>query len=421
MGILKKIQQSFKKDNYPIANGTFIQPDMVIKWDDTMWQKELKYLKEIKMDYIIMNTFIASKDVVKRVYNTKIKKESMEGSFDVVDRLLKNCEKNGIKVFLGIDYDSKWWEKGPRDPKWLYNQMKKGNLIAEELYKNYHKKYPNAFYGWYWVYEVDNLNFKTKKDFLILAKAVNINLMYLKDNNMRLPFMMSPFMNSKFCTPRCYAANWAYFFQIANLKKGDIFCPQDSVGGGGLNIKQVRRWFSALSKAVKTKSGLLFWANVETFDHVNWYSATLKRFVYQMKIEKPFVENIITFAYSHYYSPNNIDEGFHNNYLQYIDEGKIKKSEPEFPKVVKVKKINDDKFLIKWSQRKKHSQIAGYKVYCNGKEVYFAMVQRKYGGNVNISLNEFTHNTKLKKPKYEVRACDFWGNLSKYKQAEWVE
>lgn len=80
--------------------------------------------------------------------------------------------------FIQDDMVEKW-----NDSKWLYDQMERGNVIADELYTKYYSKYPNAFHGWYWIYEVDNLNFKTKDDFYVLGKAIDINLKDLKGKN----------------------------------------------------------------------------------------------------------------------------------------------------------------------------------------------------------------------------------------------
>lgn len=394
---------------FPQASGTFIQPDMVMNWNDAKWQQEIFYLKEVKIKYIIINTFIVQNEKVKRVYNTSIENESRIGTYDIVDRCLKNCEKAGFKVFLGIDYNILWWKIGPRKPELLYQQMSKSNLIIKELYKKYHEKYKNAFYGWYWVYEVDNLNFKYKKHFKILAKAVNINLNYMDNNNVRLPLMISPFMNSRYSTPKTYANNWKYFFELTNLKKRDIFCPQDSIGGGGLNITEVRAWFSAINKAVRSKEGLLFWINVETFDYKDWSSAPVKRFIKQMRIESSFADDIITFSYSHYYSPTNIKDGFHRAYKTYLYKHEIYNIKPDVPKWFKISKVHNGTF-IQWEISK---NAARYRLYCNGKEIYSPSVQRRYGGNTEQLLGEFLHKNNTKKSKYEIQTVDFWGNVSR--------
>jgi len=404
-------------NKYPIADGTFIQSDLVENWDDAKWQSEFNYLKQVKMNYIVMGTSITTGDITKTIYKSTILGAQMEyPQVDIVDMCLRNAQKCGIKVFLGINYNTDWWKKSGNDPKWLYTQMERGNLIANELYIKYYSKYPNAFYGWYFVYEVDNLNFKCKHQFSVLSNAININLKYLEERNQRLHFMISPFMNSKYGTPKKYAKNWAYLFKHTDLEKGDIFCPQDSVGGGGLNIDEVDAWFREFRKAVNIKPGLLFWANVETFNHINWSSAPLNRFIKQMEIESAYVDNIITFAYSHYYSPNNIDKGFHETYLNYIEKGFLEDEKPTSPSKLLVKQLGENRILISWQNSSDNFGVYGYEVYCNNVMIFSSNIQRIYGGKkADLSTNFVdTPKLKLKKQKftYEVKAIDFAGNVS---------
>ena len=404
-------------NKYPIADGTFIQSDMVENWDDAKWQSEFNYLKQVKMHYIVMGTSITTGNITKTIYKSDIKGAQMEyPQVDIVDMCLRNAQKCGVKVFLGLDYNSDWWKKSGNDPKWLYAQMERANLIANELYTKYYSKYPEAFYGWYFVYEVDNLNFKCKHQYSVLSNAININLKYLKEKNQRLPFMISPFMNSKYGTPKKYAKHWAYLFEHTDLEKGDIFCPQDSVGGGGLNIDEVDAWFCEFKKVVDTKPGLLFWANIETFNHINWSSAPLNRFIKQMEIESVYVDNIITFAYSHYYSPNNIDKGFHETYLNYIEKGLLENENPTSPGELLVKKLEKNKILISWKNSSDNFGVYGYEVYRNNVMIFGTNVQRIYGGKKADLSMSFVDTPKLKQKQqkftYEVKAIDFAGNVS---------
>ena len=403
---------------YPIANGTFIQSDLVENWDDEKWQSEFNYLKQANMDYIVMSTSITTGDITKTIFQSNILGMQMEyPQVDIVDMCLRNAQKCGVKVFLGLDYNTDWWKKSGNDSKWLYTQMERGNLIANELYTKYHSKYPNAFYGWYFVYEVDNLSFSCKHQFSVLSNAININLNYLKEKKQRLPLMISPFMNSKYGTPKKYAKNWTYLFKHTDLEKGDIFCPQDSVGGGGLNIGEVKSWFCQLRKAVDTKPGLLFWANVETFNHINWSSAPLNRFIKQMNIESVYVDNIMTFAYSHYYSPNNINDGFHKTYLSYIEKGFLENDPPTSPGNLRAKQLQKNKISLSWEPSSDNVGIYGYEVYCNNVMIFSTNVQRLYGGKKADLLTNFVDTPKLnlkeQKLTYEVSAMDFAGNMSK--------
>lgn len=400
---------------WPIADGTFIQPYLVNGWNDKKWQSELSVLKEAGMHYIILQSTADRVDggAVMTVYPTKIKGFKMYKNYsNVVDACLRNAEKAGIKVFVGLNFDNYWWDWHARDPSWVYARMDEGNALAAELYDTYHDKYPDAFYGWYWPWEVDNVTFGTRIQQQLLSNALNINLRFLKSTGRRLPFMLSPYMNSMFGYPDDYRDMWVNIFSSTDFEKGDIFCPQDSVGAGGLDIRALGQWFYSLRQAVNTKPGLLFWSDTEIFDSEGYNSATLDRFVAQMKSVQPYVDNIVTFAYSHYYSPNITSTGFHEDYLYYIKNGELENNIPEAPsRLRKVKLSNGDISLI-WKAPREVSNICGYMVFRDGKLIKRIQVQRDTKGNAPDTYFIDSTEGRSIKLKYEVKAYSFSGIIS---------
>lgn len=403
---------------YPVLAGSFIQVDLTQSWNENKWMKELKYYKKNKMEYLVL-TGIASTEnnVTKTTYKSNILGfQKVYGNTDQVNLCLESAEKLGIKVFLSSDFNNEWWKESPENVNLLKNDMKRTNLICDELYKKYKAKYPHSFYGWYFPYEVDNAKFDNKTKFSNLASAININLSYLDIRKERLPFLMSPFMNSSAGTSKEYADNWKYFFSKVNFKQNDIFCPQDSVGGGGLDINQVNPWFTSLKKAVDSKKGLKFWANAENFDYVNKSSVTLDRFIKQLEFEQPCVDKIISFSYSHYYSPNNVNSGFNEAYFQYVKTGELIQTKVPKPKNLNVKSIGKDEFKLTWNRPDRHKNICGYRVYRNGVLIFNPVVQREYGGESKQFFLSIDDKPILKENvkhyTYEVKAIDFSGNVS---------
>ncbi len=401
--------------SWPIAKGSFIQWDLTAEWNDEEWQKEFSYMIEVGMTYLVIIASITRDSNISTIYPSNISNTAMgKKEKDILDLCLKNAEVLGIKVFIGPNFNTKWWKKSAKDTSWLYEEMEKGNAIAEEIYKNYYEKYPKAFYGWYWPYEVDNMNFTTLNQFEILTKAVYINRSFLKKLNSSMCFMLSPFMNSKYATPEEYANNWEYLFQNADLQSGDIFCPQDSVGAHGIKLNEIDKWFSAFRKAVDKKPGLLLWANTETFDSSDWTSACIDRFIKQMKLESKYVDNIICFSYNHYYSPNNIDIGYHKTYLAYVETGILESEPPSAPEKINVTKLRmRGAYTITWKEATDNIGICGYIVYRKGMEIFKTSVKRKYGGKNGIVYELFDKPPLgLFEYEYDVKAFDFAGNMS---------
>jgi len=402
-----------------VADGSFIQTGLCCSWTDERWQKEFSAMKEAGMHYLVIgaaavtsrsgriHTFYPSK-----LPNTEMSKR-VNGN-DIADICLRNAEAAGIKVFIGIGFDDKWW-KGPGfDTTWFYNQMEFDNKVCDELYERYKNKYPNAFYGWYWFYEISNDNI-SQTDQNVIVKAMNMQLDHLTAANKKLPFMWCPYMNSELGTPEEYAAMWKNVFSKLHTSDGDIFAPQDCVGAGGLKLDEVESWFSELRKAVDTKPGLKFWSDVETFDHTDWTSATIDRYISQMEIEQPYVDNFITFAYCHYHSPYNTDSGYQTTYLEYLETGKLDSIAPSVPVNLKAKYRSPKQVVLNWDASSDNIGVCGYYILCNGKKLHKIQVRQEDDrGKNKIPLTSFTDenvepNTTY---AYQVQAFDFANNVS---------
>lgn len=392
------------KKGRPIAQGTFIQKELVRTWDDARWQSEFKYLKEAGMRYIILapTGYSSGGGPTQTIYPSD-RFEMEPGYPDLVDNILRNAEKAGFKVFLGLNFDGDWWSKSARDPQWLNAKMEEGNLIADELYKKYYRKYRKAFYGWYWVWEVDNLNFPTSADQRALADAINLNLRHVNQLNARLPFMLCPFMNAAIGEPEAYKQMWINMFKMTDFRKGDIFAPQDSVGAGGLNMDNFTEWFKALRQAVNTKKGLKFWSDAETFDHRDWSSAPISRFVDQLKGVQPYVDGIITFAYSHYYSPNVGKAAYHRAYVNYVRTGLVESEAPPAPADLSAITDNSATVRLEWSPVQDPG-VVGYRIYRNDVLLNASLNQTTFFADRSAEpLTEYT---------YQVSSVDAAGNES---------
>jgi hypothetical protein len=353
---------------YPIADGTFIQENLVAKWDDAQWQKELGFLKEAGMHYLVFApTLHTDKDINLTIYPSNLPDVKTRYHADLVENCLRNAKQAGFKVFLGLNFNEKWWTASFTS-EWLFGQMELGNKVAEELVNRYKSRYDETMYGWYWVWEVDNLNCTTTERQDILAKALNVNIDFLNKISPKMPFMICPFVNYRVGNSQDNNKMWQYVFFKTHFREGDIFAPQDCVGASGLELGMVDEWFSQMKEAVKTKPGLQFWSDAETFDQRFWTSAPLDRFVEQMKIVKPYVSNIISFAYSHYYSPLQTIPEYHEAYLEYAKTGALPvKIIPEPVTDLIAFSDAEGKLSLSWQEPKNKANIAGYYIFKDNK------------------------------------------------------
>ncbi len=404
---------------HPAAVGTFIQWYLVKDWDDAKWRSEFRYMQEVGMRSLVFAPTADSKAHV-TYYPTRLPGFQLaEGYPDLVDACLRNAEKAGIRVFLGLNFNDDWWHKSANDPAWLDAQMQEGNAVAAELYRRYAAKYPHAFAGWYWVWEVDNLNFRTPEQIRTLAQALDSNVRAVKALNPRLPVMLCPFMNASLGTPETYQAMWTAVFAQCSLGRGDIFCPQDCVGAGGLTLEQVPVWFAALKQAVATRSGLRFWADTETFqaesqaaaDADHWIAAPLNRFVAQMKTEQPYVEQCLTFSYSHYYSPNTANSGFQRTYREYLRTGRLETVPPSAPAHTEAARDPKGRVVLSWEPATDNVGVCGYRLYRDGKQIHLMPMLREAVSDRRIKWTD-TKAPRRTDVTYAIETYDFAGNLS---------
>ena len=400
------------------VKGSFIQGWFCNSWSDERWQKEFIAMKEAGIDYLILQAISRKTSDGKAItyYPTSlpnVETSSGLGNGDMIGTCLKNAEAIGIKVFLGSSSNGLWWKGHGGDATWFYEQMNLDNMIWDEVWALYKNEYPNAFYGWYWSYEVDNKSFKDENQQAELIKGMNIQLDHINSMSKRLPFMWSPFMNSNNGTPEEYEQIWKNVFSKLHTSKGDIFAPQDCVGAGGLKLNEVANWFAALRRAVDTKAGLKFWANVENFGN----SVSVAHLVSQMKIEQPYVENYITFSYNHYYSPNNTDPGYHLTYIDYLRNGEIETTPPSAPLNVSANLKSGGVIELKWNHSEDNIGICGYYVYSDNKQIYKSKMGLLNGLKELTSLDTSfidIHLVPDTEYNYQVKAYDFAGNVSDF-------
>jgi hypothetical protein len=393
-----------------VFTGTFIQWYLTKDWNEAKWQSEVAYLKAAGLKYIVLSPAVDSKSR-EAFYPTRVPGiKQAAGYRDIIDLCLRTASNAGLKVFLGMNANEDWWRKEATDPAWLLAQMDLGNTIADDLYSRYHAKYPRTFIGWYWDWEVDNLNFNTPARRQTLASALDRNVSHLHHISPGMPVMLCPFMNSALGKPETYAEMWRDVFAHCALTKGDIFCPQDCVGAGGLKLAQVADWFRALKTAVDTKPGLRFWSDTETFIENDWTAAPLNRELEQLQAVAPYVEQSITFAYSHYYSPNVKPDGFQRTYLDYLKTGQLESVPPSQPQELTGARATGNSIKLEWRRSTDNIGVCGYYIRRNGKLI--SRLQRNLG-EAETERVSFTDKKVPEDPCiYTVEAYDFAGNES---------
>ena len=309
---------------WPCVCGTFVQPGAFTDYTVKKWETHFENLLEVGIDiFIIQWTSETPYGKVSEVfYPSEYARSNKAASFsehpDFLPRVLEAAQNTGIKVFVGLNLSDEWWSFACTRVDWNKSVSTCGIETAKEIYSLYKEKYPDSLYGWYFAYEM----FNGMQGYEQLAgEFLNMYLDPLTALDPSMPLMLSPFVQSAGGTAAKAEQEWKKVFETASFREGDIFCCQDAVGAGHITIDQLDSYFASLKRAVDTEPGLHFWANSEDFTK-GYDSAYVSRFIRQMEIARPYVENYVTFAYSHYYAKDyNGKGGFHRAYKHYYDTG----------------------------------------------------------------------------------------------------
>ncbi|MEG0230153.1 MAG: dockerin type I domain-containing protein, partial [Oscillospiraceae bacterium] len=209
-----------------------------------------------------------------------------------------------------------------------------------------------------------------------------------------------------------------------NFREIDAMLPMDNCGGGGQNIKTLEEWTKAYYDAFQaSKTKLNFYSNNETFVQDNsdplganptWGTATIDRYIEQIRITDKYSKKNFSFAYSHYFSPLNGVGGFHETYLDYMKTGILETEKPIAPTKVKTFYSNGT-LSLSWSGIYDNKGISRINIYKDGSFIDFVPI---------IYDNQnFTNQTppvkfvdknfdRTKTTIYEIEAVDCAGNKS---------
>lgn len=325
----------FVKD-YPVITGSFIQYNAFLDYTETQLTKHFDYLQEAGINTIVL--FISAYQDVDGNFNTVYYPSSLaaenKGSAydasnsDMTERMLDQCKNHGMKAYISPNYcDEGWNEKNLADENW-YKQFSEDSVkIANEMYSLFKEKYGDTFYGWYFVPEFVNY-FVDFTDVQLdrAAEMLNIYIDGINALDPSMPFLMSPYFvdYAPYATAKETAAVFDTLFAKVHFRKGDIFCPQDCVGSGFLNAQTFAEYYKELKTVIDKYENLALWGNPESFKQTNWSSAPMTRFVYQLETAEPYVEGFISFAYSHYYTPDVVGVStFHDAYVKYYETGEV--------------------------------------------------------------------------------------------------
>lgn len=350
------------KRDTKLLSGSFLQSWICRDWTYARWEQELTSMKELGMDYLIIQSIYdqsyhkgsaEEQDWASyrfkgqtALYPSEIEELknavlSSQNNGDVLQLMLKAAKKNGMKVYIGLLSDDRWWDFGWGMPKlpegktdhatesyfatWCeYNGKLNGQMITE-LWDRYGEEYGEQIAGWYYYNEIWNVDVACLGvDGNAYATCIGDNINHMLDaineSCPEKPLMLSPYFNKTISTAKQYKQFWIDIFEVANFRAGDIFAPQDCVGAKDLSIADMEKWISGLKEAADTEEGMRFWVNNESFT-AEFKPAEISRFIEQIETSEKYAETHITFSWNHYYNPLNDTkaESYNDELKEYLE------------------------------------------------------------------------------------------------------
>ena len=397
-----------------VFTGTFIQSWYCADWDDARWAQEIADMRSVGIDKLIVQD-VAEMDADGNwtVWYPSALPDfgAVDGTVDVIGSALRACQAGGIRVFIGLAEFENWWVFGALSSEYGKVCRIMANM-QQEIYDMYHADYPDAFYGWYFSPEINNVP-TMKASVLKIARGLSTVLDAATAIDSRMPVLLSPYFTEYMAVPSVLATlpMWQILLQQSHLREGDIFCPQDAIGAQWTKAAHLRKVWEMYAAAVEScPVKLRLWANCEcmtvarkavplfppaTLETEN-SPATLDRLVWQMQTAADYCEDIVTFSFNHYYSPQTGNTAYYDSWIAYLESGHaLETLSPEVPGNLR---FEDDKLI--WDAAEDNIGVAYYLVLQNEKP--FCRVESSQDCMCSISMGY----------SYAVIAVDGAGNCS---------
>ena len=426
-------------------DGTFIQPWLYMTYDEEQWNNEMQALKDIGIRYLIMGDVANhnSDGTWTVYYPSELPYLSDSVAYDALEPLLYYCDKYDIQLYLGMGLDCAWnsdivSEEGRKANR---DYMKMCNEITTEIFNQYKSRYPDTYYGFYFVTELYNtIYMETDEGIDAYADGLDEMFTMVIDNcnalDSSMPLLFSPYVNifgygyASINVDR-FTEYWTEVFSRIPFRNGDMVCPQDSCGGGGMDAAHLSEWTKAYRNAVDRSNEirgtkLLLGTNAEMFVQPDAYRMSVpngvsysgiknvRDFTTRLETAEEYVDSLFCFAYPHHYSPYNTEPQFHACLKTYLKTGEIETEKPTSPTNVEIRLTENEGKQIPeftFTGMADNTAVVHTNIYRNGKLYDYIVPAVKVGGNK--TQNVWTdYNFKDDTAVYEVECMDVCGNVS---------
>lgn len=265
----------------------FFQPsEITIKYSDEQLQREFEFMKEMGIKGILIQWTARGE---KAYYPSKM---FIPYAPTLVESILKLGEEYQIGVYLGV-YFAEDWFKIVGKPSDYYAKVRAIVQVSikelSELYSHY-----KALKGWYIPYEFSVASLRNEPLIRFISEISN-DIKRITNGG---TIIISPWIEKTIWSSD-EVLRWESFLSNTGI---DIVAIQDGAGAHEIKTEVFIDYLKNLVPLFKEKKRIL-WSVVEVFDK-NFISASPERVIRQVSLEKPFVDGIVFFDFSHYLNPD---------------------------------------------------------------------------------------------------------------------
>lgn len=268
-------------------------------WGPVEWDKDFATMKKMGINTVVLIRAGLGSWIAAPFESVMAARDDiMYPPLDLVEMFLTLADKHDMKFYFGV-YDSGYfWHIGE-----YQKEIDVNIALIDEVWKKYgHHK---SFAGWYLSQEVSR---RTRNISTIMAEMGK----HAKEVSGNLPVMISPYIHGvktdqvmsgdQATTVEEHEREWNEI--LSNLQGAvDILAFQD----GQVNYGELYDYLK-VNKALADKYGMHCWSNVESFDRdmpIRFLPIKWEKLLYKLDAaRRAGMEDIITFEYSHFMSPN---------------------------------------------------------------------------------------------------------------------
>lgn len=287
----------------------------MLNWSEEQVRRKVREMGEVGMEYIVLGMIAKHTEAL---YDTGLRRKYEMGCDDYVGALMDEASKYNIKVFMATGCFSD-----------IYGNMDKPDEqevefeAMEELYEKY--GHHNAFYGWYYPYEMWINGDFPEKYIEYINKYVDVSKKIFPNGKT----LIAPFGTENMLNPKPNFVDQLKRFKV------DFIAYQCEVGVRKVKVEELPGLFKSLKEAHdQALNGPKLWADIEIFDFEDQpyrsplIPANIERLSKQIANISPYVEKMLCYMYLGMMSKPGSDvfvgredaARYYNEYTNYLKE-----------------------------------------------------------------------------------------------------